>query len=94
MGVACGVALGATGCIAGAGAGGTTVAGAASGVAGPVQDSGNANPDYDFRNVGGSGQNSGYVFNLDTSGLATGTYALQFSVSGDPVPHTVFFGVN
>lgn len=67
---------------------------AASGVAGPVQDSGNANPDYDFRNVGGSGQNSGYVFNLDTSGLATGTYALQFSVSGDPVPHTVFFGVN
>jgi hypothetical protein len=66
---------------------------AASGVAGPVQDSGNANPDNDFRNVGGSGQNAGYIFNLSTAGLATGTYALQFTVSGDPVLHTVIFGV-
>lgn len=66
---------------------------AASGVAGPVQDSGNANPDNDFRNVGGSGQNAGYVFNLSTNGLATGTYALQFTVTGDPVLHTVMFGV-
>jgi hypothetical protein len=63
------------------------------GVAGPVQDSGNANPDDDFRNVGGSGQNAGYIFNLSTNGLATGTYALQFTVTGDPVLHTVFFGV-
>ena len=67
---------------------------AASGVAGPVQDSGNANPDYDFRNVGGSGQNASYIFNLSTSGLTTGTYALQFTVTSDPVLHTVFFGVN
>jgi VCBS repeat-containing protein len=66
---------------------------AASGVAGPVQDSGNANPDNDFRNVGGSGQNAGYIFNLSTDGLTTGTYALQFTVTGDPVLHTVFFGV-
>jgi VCBS repeat-containing protein len=66
---------------------------AASGVAGPVQDSGNANPDNDFRSVGGSGQNAGYIFNLSTDGLATGTYALQFTVTGDPVQHTVFFGV-
>ena len=66
---------------------------AASGVAGPVQDSGNANPDNDFRSVGGSGQNAGYIFNLSTSGLATGTYALQFTVTGDAVLHTVFFGV-
>lgn len=66
---------------------------AASGVAGPVQDSGNANPDNDFRSVGGSGQNAGYIFNLSTKGLATGTYALQFTVSGDPVLHTVMFGV-
>jgi hypothetical protein len=66
---------------------------AASGVAGPVQDSGNANPDNDFRNVGGSGQNAAYIFNLSTNGLATGTYALQFTVTGDPVLHTVFFGV-
>ena len=67
---------------------------AASGVAGPVQDSGNANPDNDFRNVGGSGQNAGYIFNLSTNGLPTGTYALQFTVTGDPALHTVFFGVN
>lgn len=67
---------------------------AASGIAGPVQDSGNANPDNDFRNVGGSGQNSGYIFNLSTNGMATGTYALQFTVTGDPALHTVFFGVN
>lgn len=66
---------------------------AASGVAGPVQDSGNANPDNDFRNVGGAGQGAGYIFNLSTNGLATGTYALQFTVTGDPVQHTVFFGV-
>jgi VCBS repeat-containing protein len=66
---------------------------AASGVAGPVQDSGNANPDNDFRSVGGSGQNAGYIFNLSTAGLATGTYVLQFTASGDPVMHTVFFGV-
>lgn len=66
---------------------------AASGVAGPVQDSGNANPDNDFRNVGGAGQNAGYIFNLSTNGLATGTYALQFTVTGDPALHTVFFGV-
>lgn len=66
---------------------------AASGAAGPVQDSGNANPDNDFRNVGGSGQNAGYIFNLSTIGLATGTYALQFTVTGDPALHTVFFGV-
>ena len=67
---------------------------AASGVAGPVQDSGNANPDNDFRNVGGNGSNAGYIFNLDTSGLGTGTYALQFMVQGDPILHTVMFGVN
>ena len=67
---------------------------AASGVAGPVQDSGNANPDNDFRPTGGNGSNAGYIFNLSTDGLATGTYALQFTVQGDPVLHTVFFGVN
>jgi hypothetical protein len=67
---------------------------AASGTAGPVQDSGNANPDNDFRNVGGNGSGAGYIFNLSTNGLATGTYALQFAVQGDPVLHTVFFGVN
>jgi VCBS repeat-containing protein len=67
---------------------------AASGVAGPVQDSGNANPDDDFRPTGGSGQNAAYIFNLSTNGLPSGTYTLQFAVQGDPVLHTVLFGVN
>ena len=66
---------------------------AASGATGPVQDSGDANPDNDFRNVGGMGQSSGYIFNLSTAGLTTGTYALQFTVAGDQALHTVFFGV-
>jgi len=66
---------------------------AASGSAGPPQDSGNANPNGDFRFSGGSRQNAGYIFNLRTNGLQTGTYALQFMISGDPVPHSVPFGV-
>jgi VCBS repeat-containing protein len=66
----------------------------ASGVAGAVQDSGNANPDNDFRPTGGNGSNAGYIFNLSTEALPTGTYALQFTVQGDPILHTVFFGVN
>ncbi len=64
-----------------------------SGTSGPPEDAGNANPDDDFRFKQGFGPTGGYIFNLSTDGLATGTYALQFSVSGDPVLHTVMFGV-
>ena len=35
----------------------------------------------------------GYVFNLKTTGLTTGTYRMNFSISGDPLPHFVTFGV-
>ena len=52
-----------------------------------VEDAGNANPDANFRfeaTLGGSG---GYIFNLRTTGLTTGTYVLRFTVSGDAVPH-------
>jgi hypothetical protein len=41
-----------------------------------VTDAGDANPDSNFRfdpTLGGSG---GYAFNLKTTGLSTGTYAL------------------
>jgi hypothetical protein len=47
-----------------------------------VHDAGNANPDFDFRydpTLGGSG---GYIFNLKTTGLTTGTYHLKFTVNG------------
>lgn len=48
-----------------------------------VQDSGNANPDNDFRYDSGM-----YIFNLSTKGLNSGSYLLMFSVSGDPTPHS------
>ena len=59
----------------------------------PLDDSGNANPDSNFRfdaTLGGSG---GYIFNLGTSGFAGGTYRLFFTVGGDPVEHGVPFQV-
>ncbi len=57
-------------------------------VYGPVEDSGNANPDNDFRFSGDS-----YIFNLKTTGLATGTYNLYFRVGADPTLHTVQFQI-
>jgi hypothetical protein len=53
-----------------------------------VQDAGDANPDSDFRYLG-----PGYIFNLSTKGLTTGTWALDFSVTGDPLEHSVTFQV-
>jgi hypothetical protein len=53
-----------------------------------LNDSGNANPDFNFRNTG-----TGYIFNLSTKGYPTGTYLLSFTVTGDPAPHTVQFSV-
>jgi hypothetical protein len=53
-----------------------------------AEDSGNANPDGNFRY---DPTINGYVFNLSTKGLAAGTYALQFTVQGDATTHTVQF---
>ena len=53
-----------------------------------VQDSGNANPDGNFRFDGSS-----YIFNLSTKGLATGTYNLIFTIHGDPSQDSVPFQV-
>jgi hypothetical protein len=39
------------------------------------------------------GTNGGYIFHLGTDSLAPGTYALSFSVSGDPISHTALFTV-
>ncbi|HTM47361.1 MAG TPA: hypothetical protein VL285_01690, partial [Bryobacteraceae bacterium] len=50
-------------------------------ISGAVEDAGNANPDNDFRydsTIGGTG---GYIFNLKTSGLSTGSYNLNFQAS-------------
>lgn len=59
-----------------------------SGFVGPAEAPGNANPDNDFRFDGAA-----YIFNLSTQGLASGTYAVQFTAAGDPLAHSVGFGV-
>lgn len=56
-----------------------------------VQDSGNSNPDNNFRFDSSLGTAGGYIFNLSTKGLATGSYNLVFTVSGDSASHSVPF---
>ena len=57
--------------------------------AGVLEDAGNSNPDDRFRFVSGGE----YIFNLKTTGLSRGTYALTFTATGDPIPHQVQFQV-
>jgi hypothetical protein len=60
---------------------------------GALEDSGDANPDYNFRydeTLGGTG---GYIFNLSLKGYATGTYVLRFMAGNDPSLHEVQFQV-
>jgi hypothetical protein len=64
-----------------------------SGYSGVPEDAGNANPDLDFRFDPTLGPGGGYIFNLKTTGLAGGTYLLNFNVSDDPTAHAVQFGV-
>lgn len=62
----------------------TAVAHVSTGAPGVLEDSGNSNPDNAFRFAGG-----GYVFNLQTTGFAAGTYELTLMATGDPNPHQV-----
>ena len=55
---------------------------------------GNSNPDNNFRFDSTLGTGGGYIFNLSTAGLAVGTYALTFTVSGDPTLHSAQFAVS
>lgn len=55
-------------------------------VYGDVYDSGDANPDGNFRYAGGF-----YIFNMSTKGLGTGGYYLYFTVGSDPTLHTAPF---
>jgi microsomal dipeptidase-like Zn-dependent dipeptidase len=55
-----------------------------------LEDSGNANPDFDFRYDASLG---GYIFNLSTRGLGAGTYMLNFVAGSDPTTHTASFAV-
>ncbi len=62
-------------------------------ISGPVEAAGNANPDNDFRYDPALGETGGYIFNLKTTGLTTGTYALYFKVGVDGPTLSVQFQV-
>lgn len=55
-----------------------------------VEDSGQANPDDDFRY---DSELAGHVFNVSTEGLTTGTWRLDFTVDGGSVRYAVNFDV-
>ena len=55
-----------------------------------LQDAGSANPDYDFRYDAGLG---GYIFNLQTTGFASGSYLLNFIAAGGSSTYSVGFQV-
>jgi len=64
-----------------------------SSISGPVEGSGNSNPDNDFRFEAALGSTGGYIFNLKTTGLPPGTYSLNFTVTGDSWVYGVNFVV-
>jgi hypothetical protein len=63
------------------------------GITGPAPDAGGANPGGHFRYDCTLGPSGGYIYNLATAGLTTGTYELRFSVTSDPFDHAVRFQV-
>jgi MBG domain-containing protein/Kelch motif protein len=70
-----------------------TSVGMISGGTGTLEDSGNANPDDNFRY---DPTLPGYIFNLSTKPLGSGTWRLSFHSSNDPAgvsPYTAGFGV-
>jgi hypothetical protein len=46
-----------------------------------------------FRGLATTRPLSGYIFNLSTVGLTTGTYKINFNVSGDPSLYSAPFQV-
>jgi probable HAF family extracellular repeat protein len=57
---------------------------------GTLADSGQSNPDLDFRYDAALG---GYILNLSTSGLSTGTHVLRFTAGAHPYEYAVTFQV-
>jgi hypothetical protein len=57
---------------------------------GLLDDSGAANPDYDFRYDASLG---GYIFNLSLKGYLPGVYAIHFRAGSDPTDHSLQFQV-
>jgi hypothetical protein len=52
---------------------------------------GNSNPNNVFRYDASLG---GYIFNLDTKGLAVGTYTFYYKAGNDPTAHSLTFVVD
>ena len=48
-----------------------------------------SNPDNNFRFSSTVGSSGGYIFNLGTAGLTTGTYNLNFTVGNSPQTYSV-----
>lgn len=55
-----------------------------------VEDAGQANPDWDFRYDANLG---GYIYNLSTGGLTSGTWQLVFTVNGSATVYVAPFDV-
>lgn len=55
-----------------------------------LDDTGNANPDFDFRYDSAL---DAYTFNLSTKGYATGTYSLSFIAGADSATHSTGFAI-
>ena len=64
-----------------------------SGFTGPVEDAGSANPDSNFRYDSTLGPSGGYIFNLKTTGLPSGTFGLKFMAGTSGATYSVGFGV-
>ena len=54
------------------------------------EDAGNSNPDGNFRY---DASLPGYIFNLQTTGLAAGTWEIRFQIAGDPTEHGAEFQI-
>jgi|SRR4029077_288004 hypothetical protein len=60
---------------------------------GAVENAGNSNPDNDLRFDATLGSTGGYIFNLKTTGLSTGMYKVNFTVTGDSFVYAANFEV-
>jgi hypothetical protein len=61
------------------------------GVAAKAVPLGNLNPGNKFLYGPGTSPGASYLYILDTRGLGVGTHVLNFTVQGDPIPHTTLF---
>ncbi len=60
---------------------------------GMLVEAGSTNPDNNFRYDAALGRTGGYILNLKTTGLSTGTYSLSFTAGSDPTVYNVHFQV-